>query len=374
MLVIVVASIIWVGISAYAVFGSADFGAGMWDLVAGDEVRGREPRRLIESSIGPVWEANHVWLIFVFVFFWTAFPQPFVSIATTLWIPLTLAAFGIIFRGAGFAFRKWADTTNRCRFYGAAFAGASLVTPFFLGAVVGAVASGRVPLGNAAGDPWRSWLTPTSVLGGILAVTTAAFGAAVLLTHDAHRQGDAALTAYFRRRATLSGLVTGAVALAGIAVLAADAPDLFASLSAPVGAALLVISALGGLSSLAALRSGRYDLARPLAVVAIVSVLWGWGAGQYPWALRPVALATDYAAGDETLWALVIVFIAAGFLAIPALLLLGHLVQRGHLDAAGPSRGDSTDALMSRLAGGGGAGSAHSSSEAADRHLPKRPA
>ncbi len=192
-----VIAIIWIGISAYAVFGGADFGAGAWDLVAGGPEKGRRARALIEQAIGPVWEANHVWLIFVLVYLWTAFPEAFVSIGTTMWIPLTLAALGIIFRGSGFAFRKWADTVGRQRFYGAAFAGASVLTPFFLGTVAGGVASGRVPLGNAAGDTIRSWLNPTSIFGGVMAVVATSYVAAVLITREADLDGDHLMTRLF---------------------------------------------------------------------------------------------------------------------------------------------------------------------------------
>ena len=144
MLVDVVLAIIWTGVTAYAIFGGADFGAGILDLFAGSATRGREMRRQLEHSIGPVWEANHVWLIFVLVYLWTAFPTAFVSIMTTLYIPVMLAGLGIVMRGSAFAFRKWAPTLSKERVMGAAFAASSFVTPFFLGAVAGGVASGRV--------------------------------------------------------------------------------------------------------------------------------------------------------------------------------------------------------------------------------------
>src|SRR5206468_12830379 len=136
---------------------------------------GAHRRRLIEHAIGPVWEANHVWLIFVLVVLWTGFPTAFAAIASTLYLPLTLAALGMIARGSAFAFRKTADTFALRRFLGAGFAFSSVVTPFFLGAVAGGVASGRVPPGIATGDIVTSWLNPTSVLGGVLAVLTCAY-------------------------------------------------------------------------------------------------------------------------------------------------------------------------------------------------------
>ena len=145
--------VMFVGLIAYALFGGADFGAGIWDLLAGGTKRGARHRALIEHSIAPVWEANHVWLIFVLVVLWTAFSTGFAAVVTTLYIPLTLAAFGMIARGAAFAFRKSVSSLPMRRFFGACFAASSLATPFFLGTVVGGVASSRVPPWWSAGPP-----------------------------------------------------------------------------------------------------------------------------------------------------------------------------------------------------------------------------
>ena len=174
------AVILFAAVTVYAVFGGADFGAGFWDLVAGGTKRGDRPREVIDHSIAPVWEANHVWLIFVFVLLWTCFPEAYASITLTLFVPLTLAALGIVLRGASFAFRKAVFRTRDRRNFGAAFAVSSVLVPYCLGAVVGGIASGRVPAGGKAGDPWDSWVNPTSVLGGLLAVCVAAYLAAVL--------------------------------------------------------------------------------------------------------------------------------------------------------------------------------------------------
>lgn len=347
MLANAVAGIIWLGISAYAIFGGADFGGGIWDLIAGDAEKGRKPRALIERAIGPVWEANHVWLIFVLVFLWTAFPEPFVSIATTLWIPLTLAALGIIFRGSGFAFRKWADTSSRERWYGAWFAGASMITPFFFGAIAGGVASGRVPLGNAEGNPYTSWLNPTSLMGGTLAVVACAYLAAVLLTREATLDGDTAMAEYFRYRGLLAGIAAGAIAIGGIFILAKDSPSLFDGFASIRGVVLLATSAIGGIASIWLLANRRYVLARPAAALATVSILWGWGAGQYPWILEGTAKIDDYAAADPVLQALIVAFIVSAILVIPSLLWLYRLTQVRAL-GEGTIRPDSTEALLKR--------------------------
>src|SRR4249919_256061 len=197
----VVAVVLFLAITTYAVFGGADFGGGFWDLVAGGARRGERPREVIDHSIAPVWEANHVWLIFVFVVLWTCFPEAYESIWLTLFVPLTLAAFGIVLRGAGFAFRKAVFRTRDRRNFGAAFAISSVLVPYCFGAVAGAIASGRVPAGGVAGDPWSSWMNPTSIIGGLLAVSVCAYLAAVYLVRDSRRLGDEPMGLYFRRRA-----------------------------------------------------------------------------------------------------------------------------------------------------------------------------
>ena len=280
----VVLGVMFVGLIAYALFGGADFGAGIWDLLAGGTRRGAPQRAVIEHAIGPVWEANHVWLIFVLVVLWTGFPAGFTPVASTLYVPLTLAAFGMIARGAAFAFRKSITTLPMRRFLGAAFAVSSLVTPYFLGAVVGGVASGRVPQGIAKGDVVTSWVNPTSTLGGVLAVLTCAYLAAVFLCLDALHEGHPELADGFRRRALGTAAVTGLVGLAGLFVLRADAPQLADGL---FGRALPVValSVLAGLASIVLLVIRRYALARVTAAIAVAAILLGWAAAQYPYVL-----------------------------------------------------------------------------------------
>ncbi len=341
--------VIWVGVTAYGIFGGADFGAGFWDLLAGDATKGSRVRGFLERTIGPVWEANHVWLIFVLVYLWTAFPEPFVAIATTMYIPLTVAAIGIIFRGSAFAFRKWAATLSRQRALGAIFAASSILTPFFLGTVAGGVASGRVPLGNAAGHPITSWLNPTSLLGGVLAVGASAFLAAVLAIRDAVAEGSDDLADYFRIRGIYTGAVMGVVAAAGIAVLALDAPELYDGLVSWRGIPLMIGSALGGIAALVALVGRHYVKARIAAVAATAAVLWGWGAGQYPYILEPAARVDDYAASTPVLVGLLVAFILAALLVLPALGFLYTLTQKGLLGEAGEQNPESTEALLRRL-------------------------
>ncbi|HKS53062.1 MAG TPA: cytochrome d ubiquinol oxidase subunit II [Pseudonocardiaceae bacterium] len=326
-------TVLWIGLTLYVLLAGADFGGGFWDLLAGGSHRGRPQRDLIEHSIGPVWEANHVWLIFVIVLLWTAFPTVFAAVMSTLYIPLTLAALGIIARGAAFAFRKASDQLGQQRLFGAAFALSSVLTPFFLGTVAGGIASGRVPLGLAAGNLLTSWWNPTSVLAGTLAVGTAAYLAAIYLCADARREGQHQLAEAFRRRALVTGLVVGALALGGIAVLHADAPRLFDGLThraLPV----VVISAIAGVASLLLVLRRRYLPVRITAALAVTAVLWGWALAQYPYLLPPPATAdVTIAAGAATpdvLSATLIALAAGAVLLIPSLLWLFVLFQRDH--------------------------------------------
>ncbi|MGH3753666.1 MAG: cytochrome d ubiquinol oxidase subunit II [Pseudonocardiaceae bacterium] len=325
--------IMWVGLTAYALFGGADFGGGFWDLLAGGTERGRAPRRLIEHSIGPVWEANHVWLIFVLVVLWTSFPPAFAAIASTLYIPLTLAALGMIARGSAFAFRHSVDQLALQRLFGASFAFSSVTTPFFLGTIAGAVASGRVPPGIAAGDVITSWLNPTSILGGVIAIGACTFLAAVYLCADAERQRYPVLVEYFRTRAIVTAVLIGVIALVGIAVLRADAPQLFNGLISR-GLPLILASAAAGIGSILLLVRRRPGLARVAAALAVTTVIWGWAAAQYPYLLQPALTVQAAAAPETTLRAMLISLVVGAALVVPSLVFLVTLFQRSHSETS----------------------------------------
>lgn len=327
-----VAAVLFVGVTAYAVFGGADFGAGFWDLVAGDAQRGARPRSVVNHSIGPVWEANHVWLIFILVVLWTAFSEAFASIMLTLFVPLSLAALGIVLRGSSFAFRKEVTRISSQRNFGAAFAISSVIVPFCFGAVAGAIASGRVPAGGVAGDHWSSWLNPTSILGGILAVVVCAFLAAVYMVWDAHRFAGPDMEEYFRRRAVVMAVVAGVVALAGIFVLRADAEYLFDRLTGPA-LPLVVVSGLCGIGSLALLLRRNHRFARVLAIGAVATVIWAWGVAQWPYVLPESMKVTQTTAPDATLGAVLVVFVLAALICLPSLGLLYYLDQRSLLES-----------------------------------------
>ena len=325
-------ALVMVGLTAYAVLGSADFGAGFWDLTAGGDRRGGRVRGMIQRSMAPVWEANHVWLIFVLVVVWTAFPVAFGSIFSTLAVPLFLAALGIIFRGAAFALRGQAATIREARTLGALFASASVLIPFCLGAAIGGIASGRVPVGNAAGDPWSSWLNPTSVLIGAIGVVTGAHLSAVFLAGDSRRAGLEDLVAAFRARALGSGVLAGVLALAGLLVVRSDARELFDGLTSGAGLACVLVSGAAGVGTLALVAAGRHEPARYVAALSVAAIVAGWAFAQSPHVLPPDLTLDEAAAPDATLAAVLAGLWVGALILVPSLVLLYRLVLRGVLD------------------------------------------
>ena len=320
------------GITAYAVLGGADFGGGFWDLTAGGAKRGGRVRGMVEHSMSPVWEANHVWLIFVLVIMWTCFPVAFGSIFSTLYVPLFIAATGIIFRGTAFALRGQAATIGEARVLGALFASSSVLVPFCLGACLGAIGSGQVPVGNAAGDPISSWLNPTGILVGALAVITGAYLAAVYMAGDSLRAGLPDMQRAFRARALIAGVVAGAVAIGGLFVLREDARPLFDGLTSDGGLVFVIASALAGGVTLWLVWSARYEIARFSAAAAVACVTIGWAFAQSPYLLPERLTLEQAAAGDATLVA-TLVGIGVGMLVlVPSLYLLYSLTLKGRLD------------------------------------------
>jgi cytochrome d ubiquinol oxidase subunit II len=320
------AVILWTGATLYAVFGGADFGAGLWDLIAGGAEKGERPRALIQRSLTPVWEANHVWLIFILVVLWTAFPEAFAAVMTTLYVPIALAAVGIVLRGAGFAFRKSVESLGARRVLGAAFALSSLLTPFFMGTVVGAVAAGNVPA-DGNGDAFSSWLAPLPLLIGALFVASGAYLAAVFLVADADRAGDREMEGYFARRALAAGVGAGAVALCGLIALHGEARYVYDRLIVE-GLPLVIVSVLCGFGVISLLLARQRRGLRPLSVVAVVAVVWGWGVAQFPYLLPTSLKISQSAAPDSTLDAVLVVFVIAVIVVLPALGLLYWLSQR----------------------------------------------
>ena len=322
-----VAVVLWIGATMYAVFAGADFGAGLWSLLAGGNERGRRPRELIDWAIGPVWEANHVWLIFAIVVLWTGFPSAFEAVFSTLFIPLSLAALGIVLRGSGFAFHHVARRARGRSLAELIFGLSSVLTPFFMGTVVGAVAGGRVPVGNAAGDAVTSWLNPLSLVIGALFVATGAYLSAVFLVSDARRARAPDLERYFGTRALVSAIVTGALAAAGLVVLRSDARFVFDGLKGDA-LPLVILSIVCGTAVLVLLPRNARRGARVLAAGAVACVIWAWGVAQHPYLLPQKLTIAAAAAPSATLTSLLVVFAVAVLVVLPSLGLLFTLVQR----------------------------------------------
>jgi cytochrome bd ubiquinol oxidase subunit II len=336
----VVGGILLLTLTLYAVLAGADFGGGLWDLLAGGDEHGRAPRRLIDETITPVWEANHVWLIFALVVCWTGFPTAFAAVMTVAALPLWLAVLGIVLRGAGFAFRKEVHGLRAERLLGATFAISSLLTPFFMGTVVGAVVAGRVAL-DAQRTTLAAWTGPTSLLIGGLFVAVCAYLAAVFLVGEAIRRGDRERERYFRLRAGFAGAVAGALSLAALAALHDSDRALYRGLTGRA-LPLVLLAAVCGVVVLALLARGHSRGLRPLAALGIAAVVWGWGVAQYPRLLPGTGLTlAGGAAPHGTLIGLIVVFVLAVLLVGPGFLLLFWLHGRqllGSDSAAQPPR------------------------------------
>jgi cytochrome bd ubiquinol oxidase subunit II len=323
-----------VGLTLYVVLGGADFGAGMWQLLSGRGARGAAMREHAHEAMAPVWEANHVWLIFVLVVMWTCYPVAFASIVTTLTIPLFIAAIGIVFRGTTYALRAGTTRAREERTLDTVFGIASVLTPFALGTVVGAIADGRVPVGNAAGDLWTSWTSGLSLMVGVLAVAFGAYLSAVYLAADAVRRDSGELESAFRGRALAAGVVAGVLAVLGLVVLRSDARELYDALVSGDGLPALVVSAVAGAGTLGLVWARRYEAARYGAALAVAAIVAGWALAQQP-VLLPGLTVSEAAATHDVLVA-VLVSVAAGALVLaPSLALLFTLTLRGRLGAEG---------------------------------------
>lgn len=328
-LTLAVAAVMFLAITAYALLAGADFGGGIWDLLAGGTERGSAPREFIDESVTPVWEANHVWLVLMLVVLWSAFPPAFAAIMTALFIPLNLSLLGIFFRGVGFAFRHTAQRVRAQQVYGVLFAASSLMTPFFLGTVAGAIATGAVRA-DAHGNDLAAWTSLTALLSGGLAVAACAFIAAVYLVRDAIRAGRPDLARYFGRRAFASGAVGGGLAVATLVAMRSDGRYVYDRLLGPA-LPLVIVSVVAGAAALLVIVLRRTRLLRPLAGLTVAAALWGWAFAQYPWLLPTSLSLADGAAPNGTLVTEVVAAAMVALLVVPGFVLLFVLQQRGLL-------------------------------------------
>jgi cytochrome d ubiquinol oxidase subunit II len=348
------------GVALYAILAGADFGAGIWQLLAGRGEKAQRIREHAHHSMAPVWEANHVWLIFVLVVVWTGYPQAFASMASTLAVALTAAGLGIILRGVAYALRSASKGAAEVRAIDTLTAVGSVLAPFALAAAAGGIASRRVPLGNAAGDLWSSWLNPTSLMAGVLALLSSAYLAAVYLAADARRGGDEEMVEAFRTRALITGALAGVAAIAGAVVVRADARWIFDRLVDTPAVLSVAVSLLAGAATLALVARRRLGAARVSAAVAVAAVVGGWALAQNPLLLADLTVA-QAAAPDNVMWMLVVSILAGGLILFPSLALLFRLVLRGSFDeepaivrgapTPGPTGGITAALTATRLAG-----------------------
>lgn len=320
--------IVWVGLTLYVLLGGADFGGGVWDLFASGE-RTQQQRDLISAAIGPVWEANHVWLIFVLTGLLSAFPVVFADLSIALYLPFSLALIGIVLRGSAFAFRSHGQPDSAWqRSWTRVFGIASLVTPFVLGAAAASIASGRIRVvdGEVRAGLVSSWTSVLSLFGGLFAVTICAYLAATYLTVEAVQRGEEDLERDFRGRALVAGVVAGGLAAIGLVLVRSEAPILWEGMR-DAGLLFALASAVAGVGSLVAVWSRRYRLARVGAIVAVASVLFGWGVAQWPYLIVPDVTVTDAAAPDATLRVVIIGFALGGAVLAPSLFLLFRIFK-----------------------------------------------
>jgi cytochrome d ubiquinol oxidase subunit II len=330
-----VAAATLIGLNAYVLLGGADYGGGVWDLLASGP-RKRRQRALVAEAIGPIWEANHVWLIIVVVLLFTCFPAAFARLAITLHIPLSLMLIGIVLRGSAFTFRSHYGPGHDAereegpsQRWGRVFASASVGTPMLLGLCVGALASGALPVPGRAGFAAtfvRPWLTPFGLGVGALTLALFAFLAGVYLTVEAQ---EPALREDFRRRALGAAGAVFVAAFGTLGLAHLGAPPMGRSLTtAPWAPALHLATGAAAVAAIWALWRRHYRLARVAAAAQVSLILWGWALAQYPYLIPPDLTIRAAAAPRITLvlvlWALVI----GGLVLFPSLVYLLRVFKR----------------------------------------------
>jgi cytochrome d ubiquinol oxidase subunit II len=357
-----VAGVLLLAVAVYSTAGGTDYGAGIWDLLAGAFPRAAEVRALVDHAMAPVWEANNVWLVFAAVLTWTGFPILFQSAFASLYPLFAFALLGLILRGAFFAFRKVATTPGARRTATLVFGASSILAPFCFAASLGALASGRVGVGHPIVPVWEACLNPTSIMFGAVALAATAFSGACFLVGDARRYSPSArgprrgaapgagqepgraaagpgpagspeLVEYFRRRAIVAALATLLVGTAALAVLRADSPTVFQGMTAGLGLPFAIAAVAATLAVAILLWRRRYLWYRVLAVVGVGSFVFAWGFGQSPY-LLPGRLTIQQAAGAPTVEVTLLVISAVALvLVVPSLGLLYTLDQRSDLES-----------------------------------------
>ncbi len=304
----------------YTTFGGADFGAGVWFVLASGP-RASQQRQAIFRAMGPVWETNHVWLILVIVTLFTAFPPAFADLFTALLVPLIIALVGIVFRGAAFAFRHYGpDGQSGLPATGLVFSIASLATPMSMGMALGAVAGGHITIvnGDVTSSPWGPWLRPFPILSGLIAVAVCGFLTASYMTVRTSGQ----LQEDFRRRAIAASLVLGVLTTVALPVIYFDAPAFWDEVWHLWPLVVMSAAALCGVGSLVVLFKRWYVFAPPVAAATVAVFVVGWGAAQYPYLILPSERISDAPASRATLDAFLISLPIGALILVPSLVLL----------------------------------------------------
>ncbi|WP_040353180.1 cytochrome d ubiquinol oxidase subunit II [Blastopirellula marina] len=333
---LIVGIVLGAATTLYLLFGGADFGAGIWEINTAFQSNEKE-RKLLYHAIGPVWEANHIWLIFVLVVLFAAFPLAFQALCSAFIIPAFLVLVGIVFRGAGYVFRAYSiDSGRQQQFWRTLFAGASAAAPFFLGAIAGTLASGDSKI-NAAGvyegNYLTDWITPMALFTAFFTVGLCCYLAAVFLTREAEHSGEVELTLVWRQRALATGIWMGVLAAVGLVFVSLEAPELahgFATRAWP----LVALSAICGTGSLLLLLWRKYTPAAACTMLAAANIIWGWGIAQYPVIAPPFLTLADSKAPDSVLWAMIGAVAAGAVILGPSLALLFYLFKLTPSDSA----------------------------------------
>jgi len=322
------AFVLLLAITAYSTAGGVDFGAGIWDLLAGTSPRGREARALIDHSMAPVWEVNNVWLVLSIVLCWTAFPPLFQAAFADLYPLFTLALIGLILRGAFFAFRHVADSPRAHRMSDLVFGISSVLTPFFFAASLGAIASGRVGHGVA-----QACLNPMALAFGLVSVAATAFSGASFLVGDARRYRAAEMVGYFQRRVIASGSVLIAVGTLALVVIGLEAPSLLRSMLLGAGLPFALVTVVVTPVVMWLVWRGLFRLYRVLTVAAVGSLVFAWAFAQSPY-LLPGSLTIQQAiAPPGTRAVLLAVTVVLVLMIVPSMGLLYYLDQRSTLES-----------------------------------------
>jgi cytochrome d ubiquinol oxidase subunit II len=328
-----IAFVLLLAITAYSTAGGVDFGAGIWDLLAGSSKRGKEARALIDHAMAPVWEVNNVWLVLAIVLCWTGFPSLFQAAFASLYPLFTLALIGLILRGAFFAFRHIADDPRAHRTADLVFGISSVLTPFFFAASLGALASGRVSIDGPSDSVWQACFSPMSVGFGLVSFTATAFSGASFLVGDARRYDAPELVSYFRRRAVAAAVALILVGSAALVTIGLEAPMLLRSMLAGPGLPFVLLTMVCTPLVAILLWRGVYRWYRALTVTAVGSMVFAWGFAQSPH-LLPGKLTISQAIAPFATQALLLVVVCALLIIIvPAMALLYYLDQQSALES-----------------------------------------